>query len=65
MDRLAICIQHENDSSGTWTEYTNTSQLAKSWTFDRTGLYTITLRARAINSTTSALAEHVFKIRVY
>lgn len=63
--RIAICVKHENTQTGIWTEYLNTSQISKVQTFSQTGLYTVTVRARAVNSSTSTVAEHIYTVRVY
>lgn len=63
--RMAICISYGSNEQ--WTEYTNTSQINKSFTFSNTGLYTITVVARDVapSDSNSVTATHVFKIRVY
>lgn len=65
--RLAIGIKHESDAKKTWTEYYNTNQLSKSWTFSKTGLYTIEIAVRDIDpaNTNSVTATHIFTVRVY
>ncbi len=66
--RIAVCVQHEAaGSTPLWTEYTNTSQVSRSFTFSNTGLYTITIVARDVspNDANSITSRHVFKVRVY
>lgn len=63
--RMAICIRYGNTEQ--WTEYLNTSQINKTFTFSNAGLYTITVSARDVapSDANSVTATHVFKIRVY
>lgn len=65
--RMAIAIKPPGeDSVNSWIEYLGVETVSRSYTFDETGLYTITISARDINSNTLATtAQHVFTIRVY
>lgn len=66
--RMAMCIKYDADgASESWTEYMNTSQVSRSFTFTRTGLYTITVVGRDVSPSdaNSVTSTHVFKIRVY
>lgn len=66
--RIAISITAPgSDSVPSWTNYTNTSSVARSYTFSETGLYTIEIVARDIseNEATSHTQKHIFKVRVY
>lgn len=64
--RMAIGIAYENESAS-WTHYYGVSSFSKSYTFTRTGLYTITVAARDVTDVDqlSSGDAHVFKIRVY
>jgi len=66
--RMAVCIKYDSpNATEYWTEYMNTNQLSKTFTFSNTGLYTITVVARDVspNDANSVTSTHVFKIRVY
>lgn len=66
--RMAVNVQYdEKDAARSWTEYLNTNQVSRSFTFTRTGLYVITIVARDVSPSdaNSITSTHVFKIRVY
>ena len=65
---MAVNVQYdEKDAASSWTEYLNTNQVSRSFTFTRTGLYVITVVARDVSPSdaNSITSTHVFKIRVY
>lgn len=66
--RMAVCIKYDSPyATEYWTEYMNTDQLSKVFTFSNTGQYVITVVARDVspNDPNSVTSTHVFKVRVY
>ena len=63
--RIAICVSYDDEVL--WTEYTNTAQATRSFTFTQAGLYTITIVARDVDPSDadSVTSTHIYKVRVY
>lgn len=65
--RIAINITYP-DGTNVWKEFTDTDTASFSYTFMKTGLYTVSIHARDLDpdlDSTSSSTYHTFKVRVY